>query len=235
MTKHDVEVLSDDEGHGGRPNVGSAPSATVPFPTAAKSKARAHGSEAAEEVEPKAVGETPEAVGGPEADELAAATPKSTGASKSKPTPKAGGKVKAKVNASAKKRPASAISSGSPHEEEAGGHAEGDAEGAPAAPAMKRPAAMRRPAAAPGTSALKATKYMYHKDQKWGCKLNGREQLTVGFGSKYSSLVIEVIEILFCFLPLLHFLSKTYTLPVRSSTTPTWTRRSTWRLRTGLI
>ena len=65
--------------------------------------------------------------------------------------------------------------------EAAGAGAAPDAE-APAPSAPRRPA-MRRPAAAQ-SHALKATKYMYHKDQKWGCKVNGKEQLTVGFGSK---------------------------------------------------
>ena len=97
-------------------------------------------------------------------------------------------------NRQPKKRPAAAISSGSPQEDEAAGDAAPDEEAAAldeseaptSSSAMKRPAALRRPAAAAQSQrpALKATKYMYHKDQKWGCKLNGKEQLTVGFGAK---------------------------------------------------
>eukprot|EP00434_Breviolum_minutum_P041891 symbB.v1.2.037269.t1/scaffold5458.1/size26918/1 len=44
------------------------------------------------------------------------------------------------------------------------------------APPMKRPAA--RSGAAKAAPKMKATKYMYHASQKWGIKLNGREQMT---------------------------------------------------------
>lgn len=58
-----------------------------------------------------------------------------------------------------------------------------DDSGEDEAPPMKRPAA--RSGAAKAAPKMKATKYMYHASQKWGIKLNGREQMTVRAFSVY--------------------------------------------------
>ena len=76
-------------------------------------------------------------------------------------------------------------------------------------PILKKPAAklnpkakagLKRPAAAPKAApkepeTRKATKYCYHSDGKWGVKLNGKEQCTVGGMKK-----VVVLRFLFCLL-----------------------------------
>ena len=73
-------------------------------------------------------------------------------------TPKKAAKSKAKGKAKPKSRP-SAQSGASP---------------------AKRPAAsIKRPASNPPSGTLRAYKYLYHKQQMYGIKLGGKEQLTV--------------------------------------------------------
>ena len=73
-------------------------------------------------------------------------------------------------------------------------------------PAMKRPAACSQREAAPDAAPkMKATKYMYHATQKWGIKLNGREQLTVrAFNKAVFSIGFGVVfffwKVFTCFL-----------------------------------
>ena len=69
-------------------------------------------------------------------------------------------------------------------------------------PAMKRPAACEAPdtgdvvaeaepqssSTGPPPKKFKATKYLYHKDKKWGCKVNGKEMCTVGVWPNIASL-----------------------------------------------
>ena len=79
-------------------------------------------------------------------------------------------------------------------------------------PILKKPAAkpkakagLKRPAAAPKAASKagdnkepmtrKATKYCYHSDGKWGVKLNGKEQCTVGGMKK-----VVVLSFVFCLL-----------------------------------
>ena len=53
----------------------------------------------------------------------------------------------------------------------------------------KAKASMKRPAGKPVTTPLKVHKYLYHKQQKWGCKVNGKEYLTVRGVSNTLSLL----------------------------------------------
>lgn len=50
----------------------------------------------------------------------------------------------------------------------------------------RRPAA-KLPKAKAAKAKAKASKYMYHKDRKWGIKYNGKEMTTAGLGSEHIS------------------------------------------------
>lgn len=104
-------------------------------------------------------------------------TPKAKPKSKANKKPKASPKKvevaspkktveKSKAKGGVKRRPAAATSGGADAEQEPG-------DGEPAE-VMRRPAA-KKPAGKPH-----CTKYMYHKERKWGVKRDGKEMCTAG-------------------------------------------------------
>jgi len=127
--------------------------------------------EVPETPKPKAVAVKPKAKAA-----KAKASPKSTPKSetveklpKAKATPKSKTAAKSASKKPSLKRPAGCDEVGG------GGGAHGDEEPGSSLSSSVEP---------PPRKVLKATKYMYHKDKKWGVKLNGKEMCTVGVWQK---------------------------------------------------
>ena len=181
----------------------------------------------------------------PLGEEPAEAAPKrnkqnSVPTKKAKSKPKAAPKEKQtaapKEKPNAKLKPKAAPKKGAPKSNPKKGkgtksHDEDDSDNVPL---VKRPAsdsagdqgpAMKRPAGR-GVSQMKATKYMYHASQKWGIKLNGREQMTAG---------LSLIAFLCCFEVRLNPIIDDFSffLPGRSSTILKCPVRSIWKSLLG--
>lgn len=160
MVARQIDVLSDDD------------AAAAPGPPAAAAKPAAK-SAAAKSAATKSKPEKPLKS---ESEEEKAKTKKTKVDSDTEPREKAKAKKQKKVDrdtepqekAKAKKKTTKKTVDPDPTEQEA-------------VTIQKKPA-MKRPAAAGESSATrevrKATKYCYHKENKWGVKLNGKEQCT---------------------------------------------------------
>jgi len=135
-------------------------------------------------------------------EESAASKAKSKAKVKSKPKAKGKSKVEGKGKAAAKEKAAAAKgkAAASPKtktEEKRKGHGaesgtkakekekEKQESGPETEVGKKKPAAapksLKRPSASPAEAvAIKATKYLYHAEKKWGVKCNGKEYATAG-------------------------------------------------------
>ena len=206
MPKDDVEVLSDDDSHGKRQ-------------TAAKSRAAKPDSDRSEEhvsdttlelpgVDDKAAEEADESkpVSSLAKSEPQVEKPKVKSKAKPKALPKSKAAAKKKTLPPPKPKAAATKTLPPPKPKAAAKPKHDDASEEVRQPPMKRPAAARNNSeAATAAPKMKATKYMYHATQKWGIKLNGREQLTVrafnkavfniGFG-----VVFFFLKVFTCFL-----------------------------------
>ena len=168
MVAREINVLSDDDVTVEEPAPKRSAAKSKPKASETEPKSKPAAKPKASETEPKSKpAAKPKASREKEPKPKPAAKPKASEKEpKSKPAvkPKASGKQTPKKDADSEKE---------------------NKEGAEAP--QKKPAALKRPAAAGASSAgaagsehvRKATKYCYHKEHKWGVKLNGKEQCTV--------------------------------------------------------